>query len=469
MRFVHFLLALIVLFAQMGESSAIAAEAPEFKFPHTPIKALPLPREFDPRKRIVFEDGADNVNLPALADGGTHGGGGGGLACYAPGAEHKDENLLGLYVFDTYEGEFMKPVKDAETFIANVHQYRSPVDYAHFVVRMKLEDPRPRMAGLSKLLHATINEVASQLKQCRSLSYLDDRGRRLVNESEVYRDRNCEPIQLAYREPVNSSDEDAPGKDFKITFDCEKYDRLGPRATSRLTRDTKIKNQAMLIVHEAVYLIAARIGGHTQSLRVRDFVQRLFWPHDLDWSELRYRYSLRELGLDSYFMAIPVGANDSQERIKVARQKSYRSAVLMMGNLRRLIAPLYVGESHDAQFFTYPFIRFDFPVLAQLSFERGPQLARLFQQALAQELLPRFTDEEAFLFAASFLSDLGVLSEWSGLHFESLLAPGEDDRATVKAVCDAHRLRYEDAELAAVLIPKVSSYCASLASRTDRR
>ncbi len=438
-------------------------EEPSFRIPSNGLKEYPKDRKLNLRGKLQYEkeissDGK-SLNSEFQRRGGTNGGGGGGgVACYADEA-HRDRNhLKALLTYEAWISEITRPEPDASVFLP-IAPNEAPEAYLQRSLQTRLKAIAP---AFLEILLRTIQEVSSQTRQCRSFAYVNDRGIHFSNEQQVLTDRNCEPVQLAWRSPVRKWAEDHWVDDFKIEFDCDLYSKLG---LARGSSETKRINQALLILHEALYLMGARLGMHPDSYHIQEIAIALLLKDRPIESSVAFRYRLREHGFDEYFRLLNPSDPKLIPEMKKSRQESYHNAVVILGNLQMLFAPRgSFNTVYAAGSFSSPFYQFSF-VTERRNPHRSPTFAIAFHQALIEHGIPQMTDEEAFIFWVSLIADEGRFMRSRILRslgdFESLLLPSVDDREVIRELCANDRHRYlEDEELFQALEEKVQSYCS---------
>jgi hypothetical protein len=459
-------------------------EVVNFQFSRKGLTTLESLPRIDLRKTYPFEDAvslAPRSGDYAGGGGGVNGGGGGGgVLCYQPGQAPDGKSFHLALVIEAWDWTSQPlALMHKNTRFAEYYSLLPDTFSIGDYLRRALNDS---ISGLDqnplfkKILLQTLDEVLAQMNQCRELpNYVDDRGRRFPEEEQWMAAQNCHPVQLAWRSPVDATlaESQEVKKDYKIEFNCRLLDRLGYKGGQPAFKKV---NQAVLVLHEALYLMGARLKRHPTSAAVRTMTNLLlanrsplelglFSPQDL-------RRLLRTLQFDDYFRLFP--ADPERDKIKLARQASYLSAVQIVANLRRLYFPLPRElEVPDAVFFSDIFSPFFYPQMAAkvdpfylyVASERDDirKARNLYSQALVRYGVPQMTDEEAFLFAASLIATQGELFQEPislSRNFEQLLTPGEDDSMAVKTVCNFPYDIFLKA-LEKALAPKLRRYCES--------
>lgn len=402
-----------------------------------PSEADEFLRNLDLRKPIIYNNRL-NKTIPELeilqmAQGGTNGaGGGGGVACLKdPMKPISTENIQSLYAVDYWEWEIIKSPKIGSEFI----QPTETDNLEKYLQRIIDLNGALNKTKFKLLLENAIKDVLGHLKK-RSYrltdneSYTNDRGNLIDNDKEITEKEGCRFVQLAWREPM------LDGKEYKISFNFELFNNLGVSQPEVYRNSTRLINQASLILHEALYLIGARLNQHPTSLSVRFMVNRIMmraFPYSQDY--LRLKYNIFELGFDHYYQFFSHGKKI--DSIKSVRREAYKSLEIQIGNIRRVLLPI------SSKFFIFESEYIRNPLVSPTQFGLGtslldykPEIAKIWYQILVEKLIPQLTEEEALMFAARLVFDeyesTGALGS---LNFESLLIDGVEDTKSLRAVC----------------------------------
>lgn len=239
--------------------------------------------------------------FPTFAGGLSTSGGGSGVACFATEEKAleyqeliaKDEELpesffkdmQSLVTLETWEREIpnsnlIKPLKTWQATLESIHQqiyYISPL----FLFRLK------QFADIAK---------ASEWKSVSKLALLED-----ATPAKAI-DRHCLRVQIAKRYSVQKTETSSGPTPNYLTAKIEFNDRL----FSKLS----ILDQAILVLHEQLYLIGGSIG-HTDSNFIRKFVNLFIIDRHIDPLKLSHFYSSQEIytvrwRLVSFFGDYPV-------------------------------------------------------------------------------------------------------------------------------------------------------------------
>lgn len=293
------------------------------------------------------------------------------------------------------------------------------------------------MPSFYRILSQTIRQVYSQKSDrshCKEMKYTNDRGNNYSNELELLKTQGLEPIQLAWRE-----------NNEQIYFNCSLYGKLGTGIA-----DLRIKklNQALLILHEAVYLLAARSGLHEDSVQVRYFTNALLYKIDLEVLSAsgQIRTMVRRFGLDRFFLS---KESKSKEVIKLLH--SYES----LNEKIKLVSTKTIG---GAQSSTGPYrweglLAFPLSQAFPLKFFKWE-----FYNSFTVDLYPNLTPEETFILAGSYLS------ENYHLDFEQIFILNDNERESwlqVNQDICAKTPLFIDAQTYKIMKPKLEEYCRS--------
>lgn len=201
------------------------------------------------------------------------GGGGEGVACFATAEDRQNafeaqgklkdsyrSKIQYLYAYDFVEGvpgsshDLPNPNEDALTYIERLIQTK--VEPRHPYVAFRLRQALPLLYWTNK-------------KGLEKIEDSGERGVRLDEQTLFTRHgklKYCHVLQLAIRYQNPSQDGSFP--EVRVEYDRELFERLEQPGPSRVLQ------QATLILHETIYMMAAELGMKDSSAS-RNFVQAL--------------------------------------------------------------------------------------------------------------------------------------------------------------------------------------------------
>lgn len=361
--------------------------------------------EYPPRKGSLRD-----LNLKSLEGGSTGVGGGGGVMC---GGTWTLEYWVAT---NLYHNEFFKISPSDKTWR----------DYLERVLRHQFARPAPEF--LQTLL-SFVEKLDPEKWPDEEISLIDDLGPDYSSLDQEIKNQNCSRVQLARR----SDSIPADGKrSYQFAFNRRLFNSLGVDFESRII------NQAVLILHEALYWINAELNETRVSQNTQSFIHSILnpraWSSEIGLPNKSYR--IRELLRDVYWDAFFKLDFHQRSAKTQARVASYQNAVRLL-NLAYTENKLCGVCRGDADIDPKPGTNGRLFV-GQLSYTNSPlKLMSGRQKSLVEDyfirtLLPQLTNEEAFLLVVSDYQDLLEIDD---VRLESLFFDGPAETATFQKVC----------------------------------
>lgn len=398
------------------------------------------------------------------ARGGTHGGGGSGVAC-TQSRKFDMDALAELYALEFWEKGghwgywqefnpgargFVRPDKNGSAYF-QVLSEETPQDFLTRILVSKYGSIAPHFV---KILIDAVNEVSSQTANCgANFEVIQDFGLIKNKLPEDVPFMSCARVQLARRVHIPSKDGSDPYGDFRIEFNCDLFNRFG---SWYATKPIRTINQALLLLHEALYLILAKQylyndwdGGLLHSAGVREITNTLMTPGSHQRSARDFRRMLQANSFDDYFLIV-----EPKESRKLSRRKSYIKLEKVFSfeanELMEIRRP-----SDSARDLSFAADQYGGSWYAEATSKFRTDLRNKF----ISEVLVPFSNEEAFLYAAV------LAAETLDIDFDSLFIPGVNEKKIIDIICKPREfLKQQERhpELINTLVPKVESYCQGL-------
>ena len=329
-----------------------------------------------------------------IFSGGTHGGGGGGgMACSGANQyfvrEYWEEKGSRLEL-EKYKGTpFYKWAAEGRSLYPTAKKNETPNQYLNRVLNRFNQSPH-----FLKLLKETIKLVLPEKnKIVPDLEIIDDWGevRDFANGGREPFD-GCVRIQLARRlyDPETGL--------YQIEYNGKYFEKLG----DPLDPSSKVVNQALLILHEALYLIGNRLRTHTTSYLVHGLTNYLliYRPNE-EHNPSFLRSTLRTMAFDDYF----IFENEPQADFIRDRQDSYYNLVLKLSQIadrhfEKGPFALHAPRGGRAQYLALPNID-------KWNYASASKYTRFAAtQDILSEIYPSLNHIEAFVLAANVLIEI---------------------------------------------------------------
>ena len=406
--------------------------------------------------------------------GGTHGGGGGGgVACFSSALTKADRtssallqkkmetDLKSLSVFDYWK--FVKttiPLNEENYHLSRVGE--SPHDYLFRILKAKSGILSPRFV---QILKEAIQTVSPRQHMCKSMPLIDDLGPDQWLHEENIETVNCARVQLARRLFDPATDQ------YKFEYNCSLYTKLGKGERP----EVKTINQAVLILHEALYLMGNRLLSAMDSNSVQELAIELIrkdWP-GYERDRTVFRRLLRMVGFDDFFI-LPLKGNASQ--VRVGRLQAYYDLIEKLSVVLEKFNPVSPLDDPYGKAISIALPRFEKEIYAVYAKTIDPA-----QALIEQKIFPSLSPEQAFILAA------GTLATNFDFDFESLFLHGNDSNAletvcafatgdssrltgsvTIDQYVDLQKLQIKGERDFQLLRGRIESYCHQSRTSKDR-
>lgn len=413
--------------------------------------------------------------------GGTNGAGGGsGVICLKDTLKEITlDNIKELHLQEFWEWTQQDLGKEGRGFV----QPKPEENAEQFLNRLLFEKYESLHSPFIPVLKQAISKVFQQLYEQQreqkkvlskfsSLDYHNDRGVLFWNDQEYIDAAGCKSVQIAWRE----LDESKMTGHYKISFNLQLYNNLG-RFHFKTRQTVRILQQAMLILHEALYLLGDQLKSHSSSYHIR-FLTNLMFFGPLDQmlktgSSTQFRYLLYAHGFDGY-QHFATGERDKVTTNKLARREAYQNVIMIFGNLRRIFFPIEsLNVIFDSQFVRNPMIslREKNIYLAEdwFSPEFNVEIAYSWYRFILENVVPDLSSEESLVLLGRIYFDqiqsaLAVNSQFRDVQFDDILIDRIDDHQAMDLLCGKGQtfdqlLTGTNQQLVTALRRKIQSLC----------
>ncbi len=361
----------------------------------------------------LADRGSDSGRDSGRSGGWGSSGGGSGVACYRDTTKKEMQSLVTLEYWEWDENkpfELFKPKSSDFKGILKEVDARISLEAPLFIYRLRQASQIIEMSDWSKKTNIPkINDVKPT--------------RKIPN--------NCELVQLAARYHRDPEIKIGTGPMTKIPevvidFNIELFEKLDPL------------NQAILVLHEQMYLLGKTIG-HRTSDEIRFLVMRFFEK------DLENRAKVKNLNFDLRF-------------VLSAYLGDY---VLYFSDIGLPSSPL----TQESRFNAFIEMLVKFRKDVELCDKKGGDVKRCSDLAM-QDIeghLKWFTEEMTFIFYVHYVLDL----MYGFVNAEIILAPLKDEffvkysQDYLKNMCESTRIA-QSKLLGKILVEKTLSYCSKL-------